>query len=153
MDRIQPDPPRQPQTLAQEEDEFTNEGAPPPGVVGSDLPARLVDPLAEPRPILSLGRAAHPIGVRPEVVDDEIESGIKAAFLGHAAIDARRVSATHVDGNVTLTGSVSSWSERDEAVRATWAAAGVTGVLDGLTVVPLNKPTRIVAPASDEECQ
>lgn len=29
-----------PLTLAEEEDEFTNEGAPPPGIVGTDLPHR-----------------------------------------------------------------------------------------------------------------
>jgi hypothetical protein len=62
VDRIQPDPPRRPETLAEEEDEFTNEGAPPPGVVGTDLPApghgTFTEPRQERRPILSLSRAA-----------------------------------------------------------------------------------------------
>lgn len=62
MDRLQPDPPRQPETLADEEDEFTNEGAPPPGVVATELAEPAHGTLNEPRhaqrPILSLSRAA-----------------------------------------------------------------------------------------------
>jgi osmotically-inducible protein OsmY len=103
--------------------------------------------------LMGVVSVADEIVVRPEVANGDIASGIQAAFIRNAIIDARRVSANSVDGNVTLTGSVSSWSERDEAVRATWAAPGVTGVIDGLAVIPLNKPTRIAAPASDEECQ
>lgn len=37
-------------------------------------------------------------------------------------------------GLVTLTGSVSSWNERDQAVRAAWGAPGVTSVDDQLVV-------------------
>jgi osmotically-inducible protein OsmY len=103
--------------------------------------------------LMGVVTVANEIVVRPGVMNGDVASGIRAAFIRNAVIDARRVSANSVDGDVTLTGSVSSWAERDEAVRATWAAPGVTGVVDGLTVIPLNKPTRIAAPASDEECQ
>jgi hypothetical protein len=62
VNRLQPDPPRQPETLAEEQDEFTKEGAPPPGVVATDLSAPSHGTLNEPRhayrPILSLSRAA-----------------------------------------------------------------------------------------------
>ena len=44
MKRAPYSPPQRPLTLVEEEDEekdeFTNEGAPPPGVVGTDLPHR-----------------------------------------------------------------------------------------------------------------
>ena len=40
MKRLPLSPPQRPLTLVEEKDEFTNEGAPPPGVVGADLPHR-----------------------------------------------------------------------------------------------------------------
>ncbi|MEO8463915.1 MAG: BON domain-containing protein [Gammaproteobacteria bacterium] len=39
-------------------------------------------------------------------------------------------------GTVTLSGSVSTWKERDEAVSAAWAAPGVTWVKDNLAITP-----------------
>jgi hypothetical protein len=59
VDRIQPDPPRRPETLAEEEDEFINEGAPPPGVVGSDLPAPVHGTFTEPRSRAASLRRQH----------------------------------------------------------------------------------------------
>jgi len=38
------------------------------------------------------------------------------------------------NGTVTLRGTVRSWSERDAAVAAAWAVAGVRAVHDHLTL-------------------
>jgi osmotically-inducible protein OsmY len=37
---------------------------------------------------------------------------------------------------VTLKGTVRSWMEREEAERASWAAPGVTSVVDQIVVSP-----------------
>jgi hypothetical protein len=62
MNRLPPDPRRGVETLAEEQDEFTNEGAPPPGAVGTDLPGADRVPAGAPtaakRPILTLRPAA-----------------------------------------------------------------------------------------------
>jgi len=70
--------------------------------------------------------------VKPADVKDKIE----AAFKRSAEIDARRVSVEARDGKVILHGSVRSWTERDEAQQAAWAAPGVTAVENQLAVTP-----------------
>jgi osmotically-inducible protein OsmY len=72
---------------------------------------------------------AHP---QPKAGD--VQDSIKNAFKRNAALDAEDLYVTTSNGSVTLSGTVSSWSERDEAVNAAWAAPGVTSVFDELTV-------------------
>lgn len=66
----------------------------------------------------------------------EVAAKIEAAFKRSAEIDARRINVAAQDGKVVLTGNVRSWSERQEAERAAWAAPGVTQVDDRLAVIP-----------------
>jgi len=43
---------------------------------------------------------------------------------------------TVADGTVTLSGSVHSWFERNEARRAAWSAPGVREVQDHIAIAP-----------------
>lgn len=74
--------------------------------------------------------------VKPRVSTTDVQAKIEEAFRRSAEIDARRISVVAQNGQVTLTGNVHSWAERQEAARAAWAAPGVTQVLDRLAVVP-----------------
>ena len=66
----------------------------------------------------------------------DVRDQIEAAFKRSAEVDARRISVVAEDGKIILSGNVHSWTERQEAERAAWAAPGVRQVEDRLTIVP-----------------
>lgn len=74
------------------------------------------------------------ISIRPELKPGDIKSRIEAAFRRSAEIDAGGIQVDTADGRVTLRGRVHSWSERQEAEKAAWAAPGVIEVDDELKV-------------------
>ena len=74
------------------------------------------------------------ISIKPTVKCADIKDQIEEAFRRHADLDARRIGVNAHGNAVTLSGSVSSWMERDEAMMAAWSAPGVASVNDKLTV-------------------
>jgi osmotically-inducible protein OsmY len=64
----------------------------------------------------------------------DVQESIKKAFKRNASLDADDLLVSSDNGTVTIAGSVSSWSEHDEAIDAAWAAPGVTSVHDRMTV-------------------
>jgi osmotically-inducible protein OsmY len=71
-------------------------------------------------------------GARPEEYD--VRHAIRKAFRRNAKLDADSIRVETTNGTVSLTGTVSSWSEHDAAVAAAWAAPGVAHVHDHVTV-------------------
>jgi len=65
---------------------------------------------------------------------DDVDESIKKAFKRNAAVDADDLSIATNNGTVTISGTVRSWAEHDEALDAAWAAPGVTSVYDDMTV-------------------
>jgi osmotically-inducible protein OsmY len=76
------------------------------------------------------------IVVKPTIAPKDIQKRITEALHRHADIDARRIHVESEGNTVILSGTVSSWMEKDEAQRAAWRAPGITAVENRINVVP-----------------
>lgn len=90
-----------------------------------------VDVLAGERGVMDkvTVRARH---ARVEDVKDKIEAALKRS----AEVDSKKIAVQASDGEVTLTGTVRSWVERQDAVSAAWSAPGVMNVVDQIRIHP-----------------
>jgi osmotically-inducible protein OsmY len=74
------------------------------------------------------------IAIKPKVSSTLVKSDIEAALRRRARTDAQKISVEVQGSDVTLTGSVHSWSERDLARDSAWGTPGVRNVVDKMTV-------------------
>jgi osmotically-inducible protein OsmY len=86
------------------------------------------------RSLWGIKGVSNNIELKPQAKAGDVKAKIQQAFQRHAALDANKVNVGVINGEITLTGDVSSWSERDEAENAAWAAPGVTRVQNQLSV-------------------
>ncbi len=74
------------------------------------------------------------IKIKPKVDTVDVKEKIKSAFQRNASLDANKILVTTYNGDVILSGFVSSLNEKEEASSAAWAAPGVSKVHNNLLV-------------------
>jgi osmotically-inducible protein OsmY len=84
--------------------------------------------------LMGVKGVANEITIKPSVAPTEVKNKIEAAFKRNAILDANQIKVHADGGKVTLSGSVHSWAEREEAENAAWAAPGVSEVKDLIAV-------------------
>ena len=87
------------------------------------------------RHLLGVIGVSNQIAIKPPLSAKVVKADIEAALQRRAAADAKTISVDVMGGDVTLTGSVHSWAERDLATRSAWGSAGVRHVVDKMSLV------------------
>lgn len=78
---------------------------------------------------------SNQIAIKPPISARVVKSDIEAALKRRAAADAKTIAVEVQGADVTLTGTVHSWAERDLAKRSAWGSAGVRNVVDKMNLV------------------
>jgi osmotically-inducible protein OsmY len=76
------------------------------------------------------------ITLSSDAMPDDIADRISTAFQRHAILDDSTITVSVSGNTVYLDGTVGSWKGMDEAVDTTWAAPGVTDVVNRLIIAP-----------------
>jgi osmotically-inducible protein OsmY len=74
------------------------------------------------------------ITLTPRVSAVDTQERIERAILRNAQLDADAIKVSVAGGEVTLTGTVRSWAEKQQAEHAAWSSPHVSGVDDRILV-------------------
>jgi len=74
------------------------------------------------------------ITIGPSLKAAVVKADIEAAIKRAATEDGKRISVGVSGGDVTLSGSIHSWAERDLATQSAWNSPGVSKVIDNMTL-------------------
>lgn len=86
------------------------------------------------RYLMGVTGVSDQIVIKSKMTAGSIKSDIEAALKRRATNDAQMITVTVKGADVTLSGTVHSWSERDLASHSAWCTPGVRNVVDNLTV-------------------
>ena len=76
------------------------------------------------------------IVIKPAVSAADVKTEITKALRRNADLGAQAIKVVAEGSKVTLTGSVHSWADKQQAERAAWNTAGVSKVEDFIVVAP-----------------
>jgi osmotically-inducible protein OsmY len=74
------------------------------------------------------------IAIKPAVSTGAVKTEIEAALKRQANVDAGRISVKVSGSEVTLSGTVHSWAERNLVAHSAWGTPGVRNVVDQTTL-------------------
>jgi len=86
--------------------------------------------------------------IKPKVSAPVVKADIEAALKRRAQKDANEISVYVRGTDITLSGKVHSWSERELATHTAWGTRGVRSVVDNITLSYLaSKRVRFFGPS------
>jgi osmotically-inducible protein OsmY len=88
------------------------------------------------RYLMGVKGVTNNITLNPEVSLSAVKSDIETALKRRAVDGSQDIEVGVRGADVTLTGKVHSWSERELATHAAWSTPGVKNVVDNLTLTP-----------------
>jgi len=74
------------------------------------------------------------ISIKQSVTATAVKSDIEAALKRMSIADAKKITVAVHGSDVTLSGTVHSWDERDTATNSAWGTPGVRNVVDMMTL-------------------
>lgn len=86
------------------------------------------------RPLIGVVAVTNNITLKEQIVPKDITSRIRSALARQAEQDAKNIEVMVSGATVTLRGKVNSWADRAAIGAATWAAPGVSRVVNNLEV-------------------
>jgi osmotically-inducible protein OsmY len=86
------------------------------------------------RHLMGVVGVSNQIGIKPSVSATVVKSDIEAALKRTAIADGRKISVAVHGTDLTLSGTVRNWAERETATIAAWGTPGVTNVVDMMTL-------------------
>jgi osmotically-inducible protein OsmY len=86
------------------------------------------------RYLLGVTGVSDQIVVKPKISVTVVKADIETAIRRRARSDAQNISVVVSGNDLTLTGKVHTWGERDLARHTAWNTPGVRNVFDNMTV-------------------
>ncbi|CAN5277122.1 BON domain-containing protein [soil metagenome] len=86
------------------------------------------------RHLMGVRDVSNQISIKPSVTVLAVKSDIEAALKRSSSADAATISVAVHGSDVTLSGTVQSWDERNRATTAAWGTPGVSNVVDMMTL-------------------
>lgn len=89
---------------------------------------------ASVRFLLGVTGVSDQIAIKPQLKVSAVKSDIENALKRTAVVDAKRIHVEVHGADITLTGKVQSWAERETATTSAWGTPGVRSVTDKMTL-------------------
>jgi osmotically-inducible protein OsmY len=86
------------------------------------------------RHLLGVTGVNNQINIKPSVTASAVKSDIEAALKRASIANAKTISVAVDGSNVTLSGTVTSWEDRDTVKHSAWGTPGVYNVVDMMTL-------------------
>jgi osmotically-inducible protein OsmY len=85
--------------------------------------------------LMGVKGVTNEISINPSVSAKDVKSKIQNALQRHSTLDAKHIVVESLGSKVILSGTVHSWTEKQEAASAAWSAPGVSHVENNLVIL------------------